>query len=80
LRFALKTHKRLRIVCNVLRQKLQRNKAVQSRILGLINDAHATTTELLDDAVVGNGLADHGAQILRAHNVQVNEYKDGIQR
>src|SRR5208282_3152999 len=40
---------------------------------GLIDNTHAPTTELLDDAVVRDGLADHSWRILRGRNGQVNE-------
>jgi hypothetical protein len=32
---------------------------MQPRILGLVYDTHPPTAELLEDAVVRNGLADH---------------------
>jgi hypothetical protein len=42
-----------------LRQELQGDHASQLDVLGLIHDTHAAATELLQDAVVGDGLADH---------------------
>jgi hypothetical protein len=45
-----------------LTRALQGNKPTQFDILSLVNDAHPSTAELLDDAVVRDGLADHGAQ------------------
>jgi hypothetical protein len=47
--------------------------AAQRFVLGLIDNAHAATAELLDDAVVRDGLSDHWSRILRARNWQVNE-------
>ena len=44
---------------DVIRQKLQGDKPVQGYVLGLVNDTHAAATQLLNDAVVRNGLADH---------------------
>ena len=41
-------------------------------ILGLVNDPH-TAAQLLKDAVVRDGLADHVWQMLRWRNRQVNE-------
>ncbi len=32
---------------------------MQPRVLGLVDDAHAAAAQLLDDAVVRDGLADH---------------------
>jgi hypothetical protein len=40
-------------------QKLQ-DKAVEPDVLGLVHHTHAATTELFDDAVGRDGLADHG--------------------
>ena len=50
---------RLLVLSHVLRKKLQGNKTVEPRVLGLINHTHPATTKLLKDAVVGDGLADH---------------------
>jgi alkylation response protein AidB-like acyl-CoA dehydrogenase len=46
------------------RQKLQRHRAVKLRILGLVDDTHPAFAELLGDAVVRDGLADHVGPIL----------------
>ena len=43
----------------VVRQKLQGDKAMQGYIFGLIDNTHSATTQLLDDAVVRDCLADH---------------------
>jgi hypothetical protein len=43
-------------------QKLQRDKAVQGQVFSLVDDAHAATAQLLDNAVVAQFKAD--AQIL----------------
>jgi hypothetical protein len=40
-------------------QELQRDKAMQSCVFGLIDHAHPATAEFFEDAVVRNGLADH---------------------
>ena len=58
LRFALKTVERLRIARDIFGQEFQRDEAVQARVLGLVDDAHAAAAELFDDAVVRDGLAD----------------------
>jgi len=59
LRFAPETAQGLRVFGYFVRQKLERNKAIQSRVLGLVHNAHAAATELLDNAVVGDGLPNH---------------------
>ena len=58
LRLALKPRQRLGIFGHVIRQKLQRDEAVQAGILSLVHHTHTAAAQLLDDAVVRNGLAD----------------------
>ena len=59
LRFTLKAAERLRIVGDIVGEKLERDEAVQPGILSLVDDAHTAAAELLDDAIVGDRLADH---------------------
>ena len=59
LRFALKAGEGLCISGNVIGQKFEGDKAVETHVLGLVDHTHAATAELLDDAVVRDGLADH---------------------
>src|SRR5215471_11703692 len=42
-----------------IRKKLQRNRTAQPYVLCLVDHPHAAGAELLNDAVVGNSLADH---------------------
>ncbi len=56
---ALKTSQGLRVTGDLVRQEFQGHKTVQPGVFGLVNDAHAAATELLDNAVVRDGLADH---------------------
>ena len=44
---------------NFLRQKPERDRAVQPRVFGLIYHTHPDSACLLDDAVVRDSLADH---------------------
>jgi hypothetical protein len=62
LRFSLEAGESLRIVSDLVGQELQGDKAVQLYVLSFIDHAHPSTAKLLDDAVVRDGLADHGAQ------------------
>ena len=39
-------------------KELQGHEAAKLSVLGLVDDTHAATAQLLDDAVVRNGLAD----------------------
>ena len=52
LRFALETDECLRVSGNLLGQKLQRNKAMQAGVFGLVNNAHPAAAEFFEDAVV----------------------------
>jgi hypothetical protein len=56
--FALKTSEGLCISGHFFRQEFESDKTVETNVLGLVDHTHATTTELLDDAVVRDGLAD----------------------
>ncbi len=58
-RFALKAGEGLRVFCNVIGEELKRHEAIEFHILSLIDNTHAATAELLDDAVVRDVLADH---------------------
>ena len=55
---ALESFKYLLVSGKFAGQKLQGHIAPQLNILGLVNDAHTPATDLLHDAVVGDGLAD----------------------
>ncbi len=56
----LEPFERLPVLRQVFRQEFQRHQAAQLRVLGLVDDAHAAATELFENAVVGDCLADHG--------------------
>ena len=57
-RLAAESLQGLGIVGEVGRQELQRDEALQPRILGFVDDAHAAAAQLLDDAVVRERLTD----------------------
>jgi hypothetical protein len=50
---------------------------METGVLGLVDHAHPAAAELLEDVVVGDGLADHQGQILRGGKGQVNEACEG---
>jgi hypothetical protein len=63
---------------DIFGEKLQGDKAPKLGIRGLVDDAHAPATELLDDPVVRDGLADHGwrrtqGAVLGMRGSRVNE-------
>ncbi len=62
LRLALKTGQSLRISGHVLGQKLQGDETMEPGVLGLVHHTHPAPAELLDDAVVRDGLADHAQE------------------
>ncbi len=58
LRLALEAGQCLRVSGDFFGQKLESNEAMQPRVLGFIHHTHTAAPELLDDAVVRDGLAD----------------------
>jgi hypothetical protein len=52
----------LRIAGHFIGQELQSHKSVQGYVLGLVNHPHSAAAELLDDALVRDGLTDHGVE------------------
>ena len=59
LSFALKTGECLRVFGYVVGQELEGNKATEFNVLGFVDHSHTTAAQLLNDAVVRDGLADH---------------------
>src|SRR6266581_8509530 len=59
LRFALKAGEGLRVPGNIVGQELERDEAVQARVFRFVNHAHTAPANFFDNAIVGNGLADH---------------------
>ncbi len=58
--FTLKAGQRLRVAGDFIGQEFQGDKSAQPGVLGLVHHTHPTAAQLLDDAVVRDGLADHG--------------------
>jgi hypothetical protein len=71
--FATEAQQGLRIFGDVLRQELEGDETMESRVLSLVHHSHSTTTKFLNDSVVRDGLTDHWREILRESNGQVNE-------
>src|ERR1700730_8231990 len=57
--FAPEPFERLRVLSDLFGQKLQCDKAAKVGVLSLVDNTHAAATKFLDDAVVGDRLADH---------------------
>ncbi len=73
MRFAPKAVQGLRISGDLIGQEFQGDEAAELGVLSLIDDTHTATAELLDDAVVRDGLADHWWANVMARSWQVNE-------
>ena len=58
-RLALEALDGLAVPGQLVRQELERHRAAQARVLGLVDDTHAAAADLLEDPVVGEGFADH---------------------
>jgi hypothetical protein len=59
LRFASEPRKSVRVAGYILRQKLKRDETMEASIFCLVHDTHAATPEFFEDAVMGDGLANH---------------------
>src|SRR5215469_7603226 len=62
-RFPAKAFDSVRIVGDFIWQEFQCDEAVETGVLGFIDNTHATTAESFEDAVMGDGLADEGVGI-----------------
>ena len=47
----------------LVREEFQRHVAAQAGVFGFVDNTHAAAAQLLDDAVVGDGLADEGVGV-----------------
>ena len=59
-RFTFESFQRLRIAREFFRQELQRDVATELEVFRFVHHAHAAAPELFQDAIVGDGLPDHG--------------------
>src|SRR5580692_9842749 len=57
--FALKAGESLGVARNFVGKEFQGDETMEARVFGFVNHAHAAAAKFLDDAIVGNGLADH---------------------
>jgi hypothetical protein len=55
--FAFEAFEREWIAGEIFGEKFERDETIETRILGLVNDAHSATAEIFGDAVVGYGAA-----------------------
>ena len=71
--FPPKTFERLRVSGYIFREKLESDKATELNVFGLVDDSHTAAAQLLDDAIVRDGLVDHADAMLGALQWEVNE-------
>jgi hypothetical protein len=73
------------ITGQLIGQEFQGDLTAEPSVLGLVDDAHTAATELLDDAVMRDSLANHGEKaklwgvMLGARKLVVNEADGGVQ-
>jgi len=60
LRFALESRQRLRVFGYIIRQEFESDEAMQLYILGFVHHTHPAPAQFLHDAVMRDGLSDHG--------------------
>jgi hypothetical protein len=72
--FALKAAECLRVFGYVIGQELDGNKPAKLDIFGFVDHTHAAATELLDDAVVRDGLAMQFNVIISYIDLLPNQY------
>ena len=75
-RLTTEAFKRVRISGDVSGEKFQGYKTAELGILSLVNDTHTAAPELVEDAIVGDDLANHGmGRMLRleVHGVNARE-------
>jgi hypothetical protein len=62
--FSLKAGECLRVFSYTIRKELEGDESPELYIFSLIDHTHTASAQLLDDAVVRNGLADHTGPII----------------
>ena len=70
--FAPEPFQRVRVGHHFLGKKLEGNKASEFGVLSLVHHTHPATTQLLEDPVVRDGLANHGRVMVGGIPGQVN--------
>jgi len=71
--FALKTGECLRVFGYVVGQELKGDEATEFNILSFVDHSHAATAQLVNDAVMRDGLADHEWRKDSGRNLRVEQ-------
>jgi hypothetical protein len=72
--------------CNVigigrrLRQRLERDVAIELEVFGKVHAAHAALADLANDPVVSDGLADHASALRAPRSISVRSSAGGCSR
>ena len=61
--FALKAGEGLGIAGNLFGEKFEGDEAAEAGVFGFVDNTHATASKLFDDAVVGDGFANHAVAV-----------------
>jgi hypothetical protein len=59
--FAFEAFERLWIVSEIVGKKFESDEAAEASVFGFVDDAHSSTAEFFDDAVMRDGLANQGS-------------------
>ena len=62
--FAFEAAERLRVASDRIGKEFQRDEAAEFDVFSFIDDAHAATTDLFDDAVMREGTSNQTLRIL----------------
>jgi len=63
LRFALEAREGVGIFGDIIGEEFEGDVAVEANVFGFVDDAHAAAAKFLEDAVVGDGVADEGVGV-----------------
>ena len=77
-RFPLKSFARLRILSQLFRKELQRHAPAEALVFRLVHNAHPATTQLSDNAVMGDCLIEHLALNVRLR-IEASQFDDALQ-
>lgn len=61
MRLAAESFERLRVLGYIFGQEFQSDESTKFGVLSLVHHTHTAAAQLLDNAVVRDGLTDHGA-------------------
>src|ERR1700745_1360154 len=79
---AAKTFKRLRVLRHIVRKEFQCDEPPKLRVFSFVDHAHTTTPDLFEDAVVRDGVTNHGELNVHCGNptFRTNSAKRGSDR